>query len=325
MRAKKRARSTAQAYIDLTRWDSTDTLPPIGDGPARGIVRNTPYRIVGGLDVPGRTIYPAEWESYLERASIYTLLLCRDVESFATQPHELLYQLQDLPRSCYPDLFVSGDFGKAYVEVKPLEILVRDENIERYIEVARRLRAAGSALFFLVDADVLAKPRVQTVMFLNRYARTALTPEALRAMQLVADKRVLSLKQLQSEAGLTLLDIYAMLAQRHLSIDWSISLNSNSFVWLPSQSLPELSLGAILAASEFSDLLAELSLGRRPTNKRQLALAKTGKQRIRRPARLSMVGDFPQRKAGTRVYEPLDLLRDNGGQSSAENGKKTQR
>jgi hypothetical protein len=237
----------------------------------------------------------------------------------------LVYQLQDLPRSCYPDLFVCGDFGKAYVEVKPLEILVRDENIERYVEVARRLRAAGSALFFLVDADVLVKPRVQTVMFLNRYARAALTPEALRAMQLVADKRVLSLKQLQSESKLSLLDIYAMLAQRHLSMDWSASLDFNSFVWLPSQSLPELSLGAILAASEFSDLLAELSLGRRPTNKRQLALAKAGKQRVRRPARLSMVGDFPQRKAGTRVYEPLDLLRDDDGQSVAENGEKSQR
>jgi hypothetical protein len=204
MPAKKSAKIAAAPPIDLAQWNNFDALPPVGDGPARGIVRKTPYRIVGGLDVPGRTVYPAEWESYLERASISTLLLCQDIESFATQPQELIYQLQDLPRSCFPDLFVTGDFGTAYVEVKPLEILVRDENIERYIEVARRLRAAGRAIFFFIDADILVKPRVQTVMFLNRYARTVISTEELTMMRQVVNKKILPLKQLQTEAGLTL-------------------------------------------------------------------------------------------------------------------------
>ncbi|MFP3604651.1 hypothetical protein [Paraburkholderia sp. SIMBA_053] len=324
MPAKKSTETATALSVDLIQWNNFDMLPPVGDGPARGIVRKTPYRIVGGLDVPGRTVYPAEWESYLERASISTLLLCQDVESFATQPQELIYQLRGLPRSCFPDLLITGDFGSAYVEVKPLEILVHDENIERYIEVARRLRAAGSAIFFFVDADILAKPRVQTVMFLNRYARTLLSTEALNTMRQITDKRILPLKQLQTEAGLTLRDVYAMLAQRHLSVDWSTQLSSDSLVWLPSKSLPGLSFGAILASSQFSDLLADLSLGRRPTDKRQLALAKAGRQRIRRPAGLSMVGDFPSRKAGGRVYEPLDLLRDDDGQSTKRDGEKTQ-
>ncbi|NPT37489.1 hypothetical protein [Paraburkholderia xenovorans] len=325
MPAKKSGKKAATPSVDLTQWNNFDALPPVGDGPARGIVRKTPYRIVGGLDVPGRTIYPAEWESYLERASISTLLMCQDIESFATQPQELIYRLQGLPRSCFPDLFVTGGFGTAYVEVKPLEILVSDENIERYIEVARRLRATGSAIFFFIDTDILVEPRVKTVMFLNRYARTILSAEALGKTQQIADKKILPLKQLQAEAGLTLRDVYAMLAQRHLSMDLSTSLRSDSFVWLPSKSLPELSFGGILASSEFSDLLAELSLGRRPTDKRQLALAKAGRQRVRRPAGLSMVGDFPRRKAGSRIYEPLDLLRDDGGQPTTVDGKKSQR
>jgi len=305
----KRRTDASIARDDFKNWENLDSLPALAKGgPARAIVKLNPHRIVGGFDVPGLAIYPLEWESHLERISLLTVLMCHDVDAVATQPRQLNYLLDGIPRQYYPDLFIRGGLGDFYIEIKPLEILFEDENVDRYADVARRFREAGSKVFFLTDDQVYVKPRSETLELLKRYLCDPLSDTAVADARSATNHAPLSIGMLSEATGLDVREIYTLLAQRHLAMNWSDSLNLETKVGSPCETLPGLSLEAILNSGPFADLLAELSLGRRPTDQRKLARAKAVRQPIRQPARLSMVGGFPKRRGKHRQYEPLDQL-----------------
>ncbi|MCG5078267.1 hypothetical protein [Paraburkholderia tagetis] len=169
--SKRKKKTIAPDVSVALEWDNLESLPADRERklPARTIVTSTPYRIVGGFSLPSRSPWPLEWESYGERMTLATLALSQGLDFVATQPDELRYHLDGIPRRYYPDLLVRGPLGECFVEVKPLPILVKDENVQRYAEVAARLMAVGKRLEFLTDDQIIIKPRVANVSLLRRY------------------------------------------------------------------------------------------------------------------------------------------------------------
>lgn len=316
----KRKRKKQPSEDDTRDWNNLNALPADNRRPARTIISSAPHRIVGGFDLPNRTPYPLEWESYLERVCYATLAMSLDVEWMASQPVELKFHLSGVPHRYFPDLVIRGPFGECFVEVKPLAILVSDENLERYVEVARLLRAAGKKIAFLTDSQILVSRRENNVLFIRRYLSGALTVDTIAAVHANLKDEPLPIDVLMRRASIDLREVYTMVAQRHLHLDWDRVIGLSTLVSLAGSGEQEMTFERIATSGGFSDLLAQIALGHRPTGQRQLALAKAYGQPIRKPPGLSIVGDFPEEKRKRRVYEPVDVFREPSAQGPGRSG-----
>ncbi|MEQ5840135.1 hypothetical protein N0A02_11935 [Paraburkholderia acidicola] len=325
---KRRKRETVPRDIDLKDWENLHSLPADKENrqPARTIISSTSYRIVGGFDLPDRTSYPLEWESYLERVSYFTLAMCHDVEWMGSQPDELRYVADGSPRTYYPDLLVQANGSECFLEVKPLVYLVQDENLTRYADIASRLRARGKRLVFLTDDQILSvKARTENIMLMRRYITGVLAEEKIGAVHEPLVNQPLSIKELVLTGTVDVRDIHTMIAQHHLVVEWDVLITLDAAVRLPTSDDKGLTFERILSSGRFSHLLAQLSLGHRPTDQRELALAKAYGQRMRSSAGPSIAGGFPKDKSKRRIYEPLDDLRETLSSRTAGNGKRASR
>ncbi|WP_260435046.1 MULTISPECIES: hypothetical protein [unclassified Burkholderia] len=293
-------------------WDDLNSLPADKENeqPARSIISTVPHRIVGGFDLPGRAPYALEWESYLERVCYATLAMSQDVEWMASQPDELKYVLDGVPRRYYPDLFVRCSSGECYVEVKPLAILVRDDNLSRYAELALKLRVNGKRLVFLTDEQILSKrERVENVMLMRRYINGVLDEQRICAVLLRLSDGALSIGELTACCEVSIREIYTMIARRYLTVDWDQPITLESGVTKPTSGSKGLAFETLINSGRFYPLLAQLAMGRRPQDQRMLELAKIDGQRGRTSEGPSIVGGLSREKSKGRIYESNDVLR----------------
>lgn len=270
-------------------------------GPARAIIKQTPHRIVGAIHYPGLTLYPAEWESQGERNFIYLALLCHDVKAIEAQPQKLTYQDDHGEREYTPDLAITINRGRIFIEGKSLRNLIREENLNKYLAIARSLRARGEQLAFITE-DQMPGAWVRNASLLRQY----LVPEqqvdlpACVVGALQGGPRSIEGVLTATTATVTLAQMYSYIAHRLLCIDWNVRLGRNAPVSLPDQpnGFARLTYDSIQSTGRFADLVAEMALGRRPANQRLLAAACTRRRPLSAASPTGFVDGFSQWELG---------------------------
>lgn len=283
-------------------------------GPARAVIDQAPHRIVGGIHCPGLTPYPAEWESLGERSLIYLALVCHDVKIVETQPQKLTYHDDSGEHTYTPDLAITTNCGRFFVECKSLKYLFRESNLNRYLGIARSLRTQGEHLAFITE-DQLPGRWVRNATLLRQYLIPDQTAELPICVTDALQGGPRSIQSLLTETATTLPQLYAYIARRLLCIDWNERLGRNARVSLPDQSngFARLTYDAIQNAGRFADLVAEMALGRRPANQRLLAAACARRRPLSVASPTGFVDGFSQwdlghleRRRTTRASEDAD-------------------
>ncbi|APB99648.1 hypothetical protein A4F89_10035 [Polynucleobacter asymbioticus] len=262
-------------------------------GPARDLIKVSPWRGTGAFSIPGITPYPAQWESYLERYAILTLALCDDVQSIETQPYIEVYEDSDRKAHEYtPDFLVTLSNNKELtIEVKSLKYLVIGE-LDKYIDIGKHFATQGKAYRFFVDTQIEEVPRFKTAKLLFRYITSDISISALEKIESVLTKGEMSISKLMDLADVQLVDVYTLISKRKLCIDWDMPLNDQANISLPNQPYKGLSIEKILTSTKHGDLLAELALGNRPKDKRLLSSAKAGRRYYREPDPFRVICGF---------------------------------
>ena len=90
-------------------------------GPVRKLINVSSYRTTGAVFIKGLTPYPAEHESYTERYTIASLVLCHDVTQIKSQPDTEHYEdAHGKIRRYIPDLEINTDSSELTIEIKTL-------------------------------------------------------------------------------------------------------------------------------------------------------------------------------------------------------------
>lgn len=282
--------------------------------PVRVLVECSPHRTTGGGNVAGLMEIDAEHESYPERHSLAALVLCRNVRSIASQASEEPYIFGDKLHHHIPDFTVDSFAPGLRIEVKALASLVHKESLEKCLAIALGYLERGIPFAFLVDAQLEEQPRFDSIKLLFRYASSKV-PETVLARALAAlAGGPLSIRDIKARASLELVDVWTLIARRHLCFDWTIPLHPDTtVVSLPDRPFGGLKLEDILCSTRFGGLLAELALGRRPTDQRLLADAASWRQHGRPLGPWSFVGGFqdaePFRDLGEEEFIPRSARR----------------
>lgn len=257
----------------------------------RSLVEAVPHRTVGGTHAIDDHDVPVEHESPYERIAHTTLPLCEDVLAFRANDETYEY-LDDnnRQRSYTPDLSISLESKKLWVEIKPIRWLMREDNLSKYIRIARSFLHQGRTLHFLVEDQLLIEPRASIVNILRRYLHQSPQLKSLPASKSALQDGPMAIERLIDQYGIPHVDVLILVAQRKLAIDWSAPLNRTSLVSLPNSPFRNLRYEDIRGAGRFSPLLAELALGRRPTDRQLLAAASLGRRRHRVDNPWSMAG-----------------------------------
>jgi hypothetical protein len=280
----------------------------------RVLIECSPYRTTGGGSIPHLTRRDAQFESPNEKAAIALLSLCHDVLHIESQPRIAVYEVDGQARQYTPDFLVHTTFdGPLYLELKSISSFRHEKTLNRCQQDAKALRQRGERLAFLVDAQLRISPRAQWVALLFRYITGQPSPTAHQSAMGLLANGPLPISEL-SEAGVSLIDIWTLVAQRHLCIQWDQPLDlGNTCVSLTNQPFGGLRLEDILRSSRFGGFLAELALGRRPTNQHILADAEAYRQFRSPPSPWGVVGGFtnaaPLRDLRAEEFTPLALGR----------------
>lgn len=265
--------------------------------PARTLTKCAPYRNTGGALIPSITELHAEHESPNERLAVAHLALCRDVDTIASQPWQDTYSddAGEL-RRYIPDFVVSTGTSSLILEVKALTFLTDEASLRKYAAIARHYFTEHQPFAFLVDAQLEEPPRAASVRLLFRYATSVATAPAQDLAKAALCDGPMRIGELCRQTGLQLVDVYTLIATKHLCIDWGLPVSADAMVSLPDKPYEGLRLEHILRATRFGHFLEELAVGRRPTDRRVLADAQTWRQSRRTPTPYCFVGGFPQRK-----------------------------
>lgn len=286
-------------------------------GPARVLIELSPHRQVGGLHFPGLTLYPAEWEAPIERHLIRLALFCHDVRLIETQPEELPYTDVDGDKHYTPDVALTLDRGRIFIEDKPLAILVREENLAKYLDIVRFLRTQGHALEFITE-DQIPETWLKNANLLRLYLvpdRVVTLPDII-ADTLREGPRTIEDVLTTTAAAVTLADMYSLVAHRLLCIDWDERLGRRARVSLPDKpdSFQRLTYDRVRAAGRFADLLAEMAVGRRPPDQRLLAARSARRRPLSAASATGFVDGFTpgqlghlERQRAARPREEPDL------------------
>lgn len=273
--------------------------PTAGKGPARVIIEKFPDRIVGAIHCPGLTYYPAEWESHLEMKLIMVLLMCHDVSSIKAQHEEFTYQLNDKAHRCFPDATITISGEDILVEVKSLKYLLKAKELEKILAIASALREQHRP-YTIISDDQLHPIWTDNAFFLTRSLRWPLIPEVslhLRAALADGPRKIGEL--LAGSLSIACLgDIHAHIAQRQLCMDWDQPLTRQSMVSLPDQPYRGITYAALRDSGRFAHLLAEVALGRRPSDQRLVEVASALQRPKKGPSPLGFIGGFSPAELG---------------------------
>ncbi len=275
------------------------TAPPSPPGPARKLVEVSPHRTTGGAYIEGLTPWHAEHESYLEKHTIAALSLCHDITEIKSQGIEHHYQTSNGENRRYTPDFVVTQVAEARpvnIEVKALPSLSHEEAVSKYQEIAKHFRSKNEIFIFITDVQLFEEPRFKNVKLLYRYVTSHIPEHILLNATTALSSGPMKISEILKNTNLELVDIYTLIAKRKICFEWSAPLGSNTPISLPSQPFEGLTLETIINSSRYSRLLAELAMGRHPTDKQLLANAKA--LRLRR----SNAG--PQNYVGGDIKQP---------------------
>ena len=263
-------------------------------GPIRDVIKCSPHRITGGGQIEGLTLgEPVQHESGIERLVIPNLALCHDVIDLKSQDSREPYVVDGKTHEHIPDFTLNTSFARNLrIEVKSLESLMKDSNLEKAADIGRGYRERGEPFAFLVDAQIMHEPQFSNVKLLSRYTTSLPGADTIERAKAALVKDPLTIIEIMQQASLELVDVYTLIARRHLCIDMSKALNVEAKVSLPNQPFKGLSLENILRSTRFGHLLERLALGYRPTDKPLMEAAKDWRQRRRPSGVFSVAGGF---------------------------------
>jgi hypothetical protein len=263
------------------------------NSPVRVLVECSPHRITGGGSFPGLTELDVEHESYLEHDALAAITLCHDVRFIRSQASKEPYGTDDQPQHHIPDFTVDCFVPGLRIEVKALASLVRDDSLTKYAAIGKGYLDRHVPFAFLVDAQLQEAPRFDSVRLLTRYVTSTVPPDVLERAKNALLSGPLSIPELREVASLSLVDVWTLIARRHVTFDWSCVLDRHETkVSLPNQPFAGLKLEDILRSTRFGPLLEELALGRRSTDKQLLADAAAWRQSRRPLTPWQFVGGF---------------------------------
>lgn len=272
--------------------------------PVRVLVECSPHRITGGGNFGDLTDADVEHESYHESDALVTIPLCHDVSSFKSQASKEPYGTDEEPQHHIPDFTVNCFVEGLRIEVKALASLVHDDSLTKYAAIGKGYLNRNVPFALLVDAQLQEVPRFDSVKLLARYVTSTVPPDVLERATNALRNGPLSIPELKEAASLNLVDVWTLIARRHVTFDWALPLDPDKTrVSLPNQPFAGLKLEDILNSTRFSPFLAELALGRRPADKQLLADAATWRQSCRPLTPWQFVGGFGK-------AEPLRDLRE---------------
>lgn len=269
-------------------------------GPVRAIIDQCPHRNVGSINYGDKTLYPADWESPLERGFIHLLLQCHDVKTIQTQPEKLTYELDGKRRQYTLDIAITMiSSERISMEVKSLRHLLQETALRKYLAIAKTYRERGQQLNFVTEHQ-LNKDWLKTARLLKRYFFTAVEVEAELAVERLLDAAPVRIDVLLATIGpeVVLNDIYALICRGNICIDWDAQLNRSAMVSLPDRPYRRMSYEEIRNSGRFHDLLEEISLGRRPEDQRRLAYARSWRRPVLPPSPYGFIGGFSPSELG---------------------------
>lgn len=262
-------------------------------GPKRVLVECSPHRTTGGRFIEELTPFPIEHESHNERHALWLLPLCHDVLKIFTQASKEPYLNADGVLSEHtPDITVETPAGSITLEVKSLSWLVKEKELNKYLLIARGYLKQKKHFAFLVDAQLEQKPMVQSVNLLRRYVHCRVDQLSYDEVTQHLRSGPLPIQELITKASVQLVDVLVLIALKVICFDWSRPLDGNAFVSLPDQPYEGLKLENILRSTRYGHLLAELALGRRPTDQSIMADAAHWRQCRQPSGPFQFVGGF---------------------------------
>ena len=261
-------------------------------GPARDVIKLAPHRVTGGGSIEDLTINGVvQHESPNEKKLIPLLSLCHDVVDFRSQASREPYVVDGKTHEHIPDFNANTTFASNLrIEVKSLESLMKNSNLEKAVHIGRAYRERGEPFSYLVDAQIEQEPMRSNVHLLGRYITSKPRDGAVECTAALLANGALPISAVMQQAKLELVDIYTLIARRHLCIDMSQPLDAESLVSLPNQPFKGISLENILRSTRFGHLLERLALGHRPTDKPLVEAAKDWRQRRRPSGPFNFVG-----------------------------------
>lgn len=240
----------------------------------RDILREVHYRGVGGIASPDNQEF-LQWETYLERLALRTLLLCYDVTNVVSQPSFQYTDETGTPRRYTPDIQLQHGDRTIHIEVKVLLRILAPDTRERLAALSSIFKERGETLAFLTD-DQLPSPeksaRSKNVNLLARYKNHPIpqhdVERLLRASGSQPTVAELIIPERREES---LAAIYAMVAQKHLWIDFDEPLSEASRIALPHQGYGGLSYAYVSTSGRHGPVLERLVLEGGPNADRCLA------------------------------------------------------
>lgn len=253
----------------------------------------SPHRIQGGGFLPGLTAETAEYESVNEFNALCTLGLCHDVLQIVGQPPKDRYILNGVTREYTPDFVVTMPDCMMRLEIKSISTFALSESaIDKYLAIAKSYAERGEPFSLLLDVQLEDRPRIDSVSILARRINSELRADTISRAVAELQDGPLRVKQLLEHAGLSLADVWTLIAQRHLCFDWGRALDpSDTEISLPGQPFEGLKLEHILRSTRFGRFVEQMALGGRAPDKRLLAGAQDWRQPSRTPQPWSVVGD----------------------------------
>ena len=143
--------------------------------PVRQVVSRSKGR-VHGLYYSRKVKRLLPWESQLERDALIILDLIPEVDDIAVQPFKLNYQFDGRERVYFPDILITGDFGRKVIEVKPKHNLGKPENLKRFPVIETVLAEKGYQFEIWTEDDIRREPRSSNVRSLSPH-RLSASPE----------------------------------------------------------------------------------------------------------------------------------------------------
>ena len=296
------------------------SCPASGSGPVRTVIEQCPHRMTGAMDFPGVTVYPAVWESHLERFLICLLAFCEDVSMIKAQSIHLAYFFDGVMRQYTPDIEIVINNLKKYIEVKALAQLIREKSLEKYLAIAKSIQSQGEHLDFITN-DQMPPMWTSNANLLLRYLKQECPTPVQEQVSKALESGACTIRDVLAELGpaVALVDIYTLIARRHLCFDWDECLTSNALVSLPDKPFKRMTYEAIRTAGRFADLLASMALGHRPPDERLLAAAGARRWPLSGPSPLGFVGGFSPAQLGHFERQVSHRARDAAGSAAPEN------
>lgn len=263
-------------------------------GPERALIECSPYRTTGGRFIEEElTPHPVEHESHNEKHALWLLPLCHDVLEVLTQATKEPYTNAEGTLSYHvPDITVKTPSGPIIIEIKSLSWLVKEEELAKYLHVARGYLLQKKRFAFLVDTQLIQKPLFQSANLLRRYIKCEIIPSVAERITQHLQAGAVPIHELLEAAWVELVDVYVLIARRVICFDWSKTLDSNALVSLPNQPYEGLKLENVLRSTRYGGLLAQLALGRRPADQSVLEDAANWRQSRQPPNPFQFIGGF---------------------------------